>query len=163
MSWFHFPSDINIWANFPSRIPPPLSLFAFLSFSGAKKENLKREYYLYNIALTYLSFPNHFTGDSGESSYPGPYPFLPLHPHGLCPSQALAFSCLDHYSTPTLSWASLVAQMVKRICLCYRRPGFDPWVGKNPSRKEWLPPPVFLPGEFQDWLESMELQKVEHD
>ena len=25
--------------------------------------------------------------------------------------------------------------------------GFDPWVGKIPWRKEWLPTPVFWPGE----------------
>ena len=25
---------------------------------------------------------------------------------------------------------------------------FDPWVGKIPWRREWLPMPVFLPGEF---------------
>ena len=30
----------------------------------------------------------------------------------------------------------------------WRRPGFDPWVGKIPWRREWLPTPVFLPGEF---------------
>jgi len=29
-----------------------------------------------------------------------------------------------------------------------RRYGFDPWVRKIPRRKEWLPSPVFLPGEF---------------
>ena len=28
-----------------------------------------------------------------------------------------------------------------------RRPQFDPWVGKIPLRREWLPTPVFLPGE----------------
>ena len=28
------------------------------------------------------------------------------------------------------------------------RPGFDPWVGKTPWKKEWQPTPVFLPGEF---------------
>ena len=27
------------------------------------------------------------------------------------------------------------------------RPGFDPWVGKNPWRRAWQPTPVFLPGE----------------
>ena len=27
-------------------------------------------------------------------------------------------------------------------------PGFGPWVGKIPWRREWLPTPVFLPGEF---------------
>ena len=31
-------------------------------------------------------------------------------------------------------------------CHC-RRPGFDPWVGQIPCRREWLPTPVFLPGE----------------
>ena len=25
---------------------------------------------------------------------------------------------------------------------------FDPWVGKIPWRREWLPTPVFWPGEF---------------
>ena len=27
-------------------------------------------------------------------------------------------------------------------------PGFDPWLGKIPWRREWLPTPVFLPGNF---------------
>ena len=26
---------------------------------------------------------------------------------------------------------------------------FDPWVGKIPWRREWLPTPVSMPGEFQ--------------
>ena len=34
-----------------------------------------------------------------------------------------------------------------RICLQWRRPRFDSWVGKIPWRREWLPTPVFLPGE----------------
>ena len=34
------------------------------------------------------------------------------------------------------------------ICLQCRRPGFDPWVGKIPWRRKWLPTPAFLPGEF---------------
>ena len=36
--------------------------------------------------------------------------------------------------------------MVK-ICLQHRRPGFDPWIGKVPRRRDWQPPPVFLPAE----------------
>ena len=28
------------------------------------------------------------------------------------------------------------------------RPRFDPWVRKSTWRREWLPTPVFLPGEF---------------
>ena len=34
-----------------------------------------------------------------------------------------------------------------RICQQCSRPGFNPWVGKIPWRKEWQPTPVFLPGE----------------
>ena len=34
------------------------------------------------------------------------------------------------------------------ICLQCRRPGFNPWVGKIPWKREWQPAPVFLPEEF---------------
>ena len=37
--------------------------------------------------------------------------------------------------------------MVKNLLQC-RRSRLDPWVGKSPWRREWLPTPVFLPGEF---------------
>ena len=30
------------------------------------------------------------------------------------------------------------------VCLQCRGPGFDPWFGKIPWRKEWLPTPVFF-------------------
>ena len=45
-----------------------------------------------------------------------------------------------------LLWASLVPQMVKNLKQC--RSGFDLWVRKIPWRRERLPVPVFLPGEF---------------
>ena len=45
------------------------------------------------------------------------------------------------------SWASFVAQLVKILLQC-GRPGFDPWVGKIPWRRERLPTPVFWPGKF---------------
>ena len=32
-------------------------------------------------------------------------------------------------------------------CRRHKRHGFDLWVGKIPWRKEWLPTPVFLPGD----------------
>ena len=35
-----------------------------------------------------------------------------------------------------------------RISLQCGRPRFDPWVGKIPWRREQLPIPIFLPGEF---------------
>ena len=45
------------------------------------------------------------------------------------------------------SWASLWLSW-ERILLHCGRPGFDPWVGKIPWRRERLPTPVFWPGEF---------------
>ena len=49
------------------------------------------------------------------------------------------------------SWAPLVAQ------LQWRRPGFNPWVGKIPWRRERLPTPVFWPGESHG-LEKSQIQ-----
>ena len=43
--------------------------------------------------------------------------------------------------------ASLVAQTEKNLP-AMQIPRFDPWVRKIPWRREWLPTPVFLPGEF---------------
>ena len=34
------------------------------------------------------------------------------------------------------------------MCLRYRKLGFDPWVRKITWRREWVPTPVFLSGEF---------------
>ena len=45
----------------------------------------------------------------------------------------------------TTIWVCLSWQ---RICLQCRRPGFNPWVGNIPWRRERLPTPVFWPGEF---------------
>ena len=63
-------------------------------------------------------------------------------------------------------WASLVAQLVKNLP-AVQRPGFSPWVGKVPWRREWLPTPGFWPGEFHgrgaDRLQSMGWQRVRHD
>ena len=43
--------------------------------------------------------------------------------------------------------ASLVAQRVKNLP-AMQEIRFDPWVGKIPWSREWLPTPVFLTGEF---------------
>ena len=46
--------------------------------------------------------------------------------------------------------AALVNQWLRRlrICLQWEKHGFDPWAGKIPWRREWLPTPVFFPGEL---------------
>ena len=41
-----------------------------------------------------------------------------------------------------------------------RKPRFDPWVGKIPRRREWLPTPVFFIGRFQIIYSSFLLTRV---
>ena len=36
----------------------------------------------------------------------------------------------------------------KKICMQCKKFRLNPWGGKKPWRREWLPIPVFLPGEF---------------
>ena len=43
--------------------------------------------------------------------------------------------------------ASLVAQVVNNLP-AMQETRIDPWVGKNPWRREWLPSSVFSSGEF---------------
>ena len=45
------------------------------------------------------------------------------------------------------NWAFFVAQSVKNLPAMWR-PGFNPWVGKIPWRRERLPTPEFWPGKF---------------
>ena len=42
------------------------------------------------------------------------------------------------------------------------RPGFDPWVGKIPWRRERLPTPVFWPEEYHGLYSPWGSQKVRH-
>ena len=65
-----------------------------------------------------------------------------------------------------LQWLRELRQW--RICLQCKRPGLDPWVGKIPWKREWLPTPVFLSGEFhrQKSLvgsKSMGSQRIGHN
>ena len=63
--------------------------------------------------------------------------------------------------------ASLIAQLW-RICLQCTRIWVNPWVRKIPFRREWIPTPVFFPGEFHGQrslkgLQSIGLQRARHD
>ena len=51
------------------------------------------------------------------------------------------------FMTTLCMWASLVAQLVENPPAMQETP-FDPWVGKISWKREWLPTPVFRPGEF---------------
>ena len=80
---------------------------------------------------------SHFLARTGDA--PG------KHPECL---QVLAGQGLPGQHWPQLrNGASLVAQLVKNPLQC-GRPGFDPWVGKIPWRRERPPTPVFWAGEF---------------
>ena len=63
----------------------------------------------------------------------------------------------------TYHWDSLVAQMIKNLPRVWKT-----CVGKIPWRREWLPTPVFLPGESHgqrrlEGLQSMGVQRVGRD
>ena len=70
------------------------------------------------------------------------------------------------YSCLMTLWASLVAQLVKKIHLQFRRPQFSPWVGKIPRRRDRLPTPAFMaslvaqtvknsPAMQETWVQSL--------
>ena len=48
-----------------------------------------------------------------------------------------------------LPWHSLSIYLY--LCVQCGRPGFDPWVGKIPWRRQWHPTPVLLPGQSHGW------------
>ena len=56
------------------------------------------------------------------------------------------------------SRASLVTQLIKNPCAMWK-PGFDPWVGKSPWRRDRLPTPVFWPREFHGLWNSIRSQR----
>ena len=81
----------------------------------------------------------------------------PLYPQKLSPSKnkpepsniRLQASCHPHCNFEAISHQMLPFCLTwSRICLQGGRPGFNPWVGKIPWRRERLPTPVFWPGEL---------------
>ena len=67
------------------------------------------------------------------------------------------FSCINKnmWYTHTVEYYSALKKEGLPLWLSWQRiyqqcgrPGFDPWVGKIPWRRERLPTPVFWPGEF---------------
>ena len=84
------------------------------------------------MGFPHSSVGKEFTCNAGD---PGSIPGL-----GRYPGEGIGYPL-------QYSWVSLVAQLIKN-CLQCRRPGFYPWVGKIPWRRERLPTPVFWPGEF---------------
>ena len=82
---------------------------------------------------------------------------------GLIDSMAMSLSELRELVMDGEAWCAVIHGVAKsrtrlsdwtelnwteRIFLQCRRTGFYPWVGQIPWRRDWLPTPVFLPGEF---------------
>ena len=74
-----------------------------------------------------------------------PWPGIEPGPSALRPQDHQGISrCLSVYQFSRVAqWWRIHLQ-----CKRYRRLKFDPWVGKIPWRRAWLPTPAFLPGEF---------------
>ena len=68
---------------------------------------------------------------------------------------------LKWLSSSSPLWACLVALSWERIRLQCERPGFDPWAGKIPWRRERLLTPVFWPGEFHGLYSPWGLEESE--
>ena len=69
---------------------------------------------------------------------------LPCPPPGGLPNSGI------QPGTPALQADSLPCEPLGN-CLQCRTPGLDPRVRKVSWRREWLPTPVILPGEFHGW------------
>ena len=81
---------------------------------------------------------------------------LGLAPHrglgkGLCKWRPLTFKlnqvCWHRSPQKGIPWW-LSGKEISLQCRRHKRRGFNPWVKKIPWRRQWLPTPVFLPGEF---------------
>ena len=57
----------------------------------------------------------------------------------------LGFRCCTGFSLVAIS--GVYPQAIVQEQQFVPAPGFNPWVGKIPWRREWLPTPVFCPGE----------------
>ena len=83
------------------------------------------------------------------SGYPLQYFCLENSMHrGVCWLQSMESQGVrDDWNSDSFIWLPWWLRW-QRICLQCWRPGFNPWVGKIPWRREWQSTPVFLPGEF---------------
>ena len=89
---------------------------------------------------------------------PGPCPRLPelncilrslgTYSHSSLLSSALVFLFLFINGRVGLPRDSAENNLLQ--CRSHRRHRFDPWVGKIPWRRAWLPTPIFLPGESHE-------------
>ena len=142
-------SSFRIWNNSAGIPSPPLALFVVVLRKTSLTSHSRMSGSRLVITPSWLSgswrsllyiimgFPDSSVGkesacNAGEaSSIPG---------LGRSPGEGIGYPL-------QYSWVSLVAQLVKNLPTTSRC-GFDPWVGVILWQREWLPTPVFWPGEF---------------
>ena len=90
-----------------------------------------------NQLYLYMGFPYSLVGKEStcNAGDPGPIPGSERSS-----GKGVGYPLQYSWDPLWLSWS--------RICLQYRRPGFDLWVAKTPWRRERLPTQGFRPGEF---------------
>ena len=95
-------------------------------FISVKGEGLSRRPGTY-------SWPEAGMGEGGDGNEPPPFQSL------------VQFNSTNMYRVPTHAGLPWWLSGKESTCQC-RRHGLDPWVGRIPWRRKWLPTPVFLPG-----------------
>ena len=113
------------------------TLKSLLQHHSSKASILQHSAFFISPTLTSVDFPSSTVGK--ESACHAGDPCL-IPGSGRSAGEGIGYPL-------QFSWAFLVAQLVKNPPAC-RSPGFNPWVGKTPWRREQLPTPVFWPGEF---------------
>ena len=128
----------NIYPNFPqAHLNASFISFLFLKKQATSSTQLTD----CPTVNTKLGFPGSSTGKESACNA-GDSHFIPGW--GRSPGEGIGYP-LQYSRAPDVRWL--------RICLHCGRPGLDPWVGKIPWRRDRLPTPVFLPGEFP-WTEE---------
>ena len=132
----------------------PLSQFERLStldiFSPLTSDQIPHPPSPHTLDISSCGLPSSRILLSGFSQIPLPLRSLSNFPHTNLPTYS---STTNHHIkqflfnvelSPLSPLLDFPSGSDGRLCLQYRRPGFDPWVGKIPWRREWQPTPVFL-------------------
>ena len=131
-----------------------LWLFSCPSWSSLKKAHLTTSQQRCSLLMLHRwGFPDSSVGKESTCNARDPSSILGLE---RSTGEGIGYPLQYSWASFGLSWS--------RICLQCRRPGFEPWVGKIPWRRERLPTPVFQPGIchglYSPWGQ---LHRVGHD
>ena len=72
-----------------------------------------------------------------------------IEQHSLCYIVGPCRLSILNTAVCTTRQSQLPRWLIGKESTCQAGDGFNPWVGKSPSRRKWQPTPVFLPGKSQ--------------